>query len=151
MYILKNTNFLNVNKILYLSGDTNPDYLRCLTLHGFKLLFKNNCHDFPKVPHIYKSENIDYTRLYGKGFTYSNLIDQSLHDDHSDHSIIEDIQNKVYDIVIYGSLHRGLPYYDLVQKIYDPSEIILLCGEDLHYCNCHTFLSKGNTVFIREL
>jgi len=44
-YILKKTNFVNVSKILYLSSDTNPDYLRCLTLHGFKTLFGDNCHD----------------------------------------------------------------------------------------------------------
>ena len=140
-YILDKCN-KNPTRILFLSGDTNPDYLRCLTLHGFKELFGTNCYDYPKVPHIYKS-NIDYASLYGKGITYTNLLDSNLHIDNPD------ITNK-YDIVIYGSYHRGMPYYDILSKIYKPDEIILLCGEDLHHCN-HSLINKGHTMFVREL
>ena len=157
LYILQKTNFNNVSKILYLSGNTTPDYLRCVTLHGFKTLYGNNCHDHPKIPHIYKSNNINYTNLYGKGITYTNLLDSSLHNDKLNNTILEDIKNKYYDIVIYGSYHRGMPYYSLVCKIYKPNEIILICGEDLHKCsnlhNCdyNEYLKKGNSVFVREL
>jgi len=155
-YILKKTNNENVSKILYLSGDTNPDYLRCVTLHGFKTLFGNNCHDFPKVPHIYKSDITDYyTNFYGKeygrGFTYTNLLEQHLHNDNLDNTVYENIKNKYYDIVIYGSYHRGMPYYDLIYEIYKPCEIILLCGEDIHCCNYNDFLKKGHHIFVREL
>lgn len=150
-YILLTTSFQNVSKILYLSGDINPDYLRCLTLHGFKKTFGFNCHDYPKVPHIYKSNNINYKNLYGKGFTYTNLLESSLHDDNLDKTIIEDINNKYYDIIIYGSYHRGMPYYDLICKIYKPNEIILLCGEDIHCCNYNDFLLKKHNIFVREL
>jgi hypothetical protein len=141
----------NVSKILYLSGDTSPDYLRCLTLHGFKTLFGNNCHDFPIVPHIYKSNSINYMNLYGKGITYTNLLEPHLHNDHLDTTISEDIKNKYYDIVIFGSYHRGMPYYDLISEIYKPDEIILLCGEDIHCCNYNEFVIKGYHVFVREL
>jgi hypothetical protein len=156
-YILQKTNFINVSKILYLSGDTGPDYLRCVTLHGFKILFASNCHDYPKIPHIYKSDSINYTSLYGKGITYTNLLEPILHDDSLDNTIHEDIKNKYYDIVIYGSYHRGMPYYDLICKIYNQSEIILLCGEDMdsgknsHSCNCSNFIQNGHPVFVREL
>ncbi len=150
-YILKSANQENVSKILYLSGDTSPDYLRCVTLHGFKQLFGDKCHDFPKIPHIYKSNSIDYKRLYGKGITYTNLIDQNLHNDNLDNSIVQDIINKYYDIIIYGSYHRGIPYYDLVSQIYNPNQIILLCGEDLHNCNHNCIVNMGHTVFVREL
>ena len=68
-YILKKTNFNDVKKILYLSGDLYPDYLRCTLLHGFKKLLGDNCHDYPKIPHIYKSNQIDYNSLYGKGIS----------------------------------------------------------------------------------
>ena len=150
-YILTNINYKNVSKILYLSGDTSPDYLRCVTLHGFKILFGNNCHDYPKIPHIYKSDTINYKNLYGKGITYTNLLEQNLHNDNLDHSIVEDIKNKYYDIVIYGSYHRGMPYYDLISKLYNANQIILLCGEDIHTCNHNHFLKKGHCVFVREL
>ena len=150
-YILQKSNHENASKILYLSGDTNPDYLRCVTLHGFKRNLGNSCHDFPKIPHIYKSNKINYSSLYGKGITYTNLLEETLHNDHLDRSIIEDIQNKRYDIVIYGSYHRGMPLYDVISKVYSPSEIILLCGEDLHCCNYNEFSQRGHTVFVREL
>ena len=150
-YILKKTNFGNVKKILYLSGDISPDYLRCVTLHGFKSLFGSDCHDYPKVPHIYKSNNINYESLYGKGMTYTNLLDPKLHNDNLDATIIDNIKNKYYDIVIYGSYHRGMPYYNLISTIYKSNEIILLCGEDLHKCNCDNYIKKGHPVFVREL
>jgi hypothetical protein len=149
-YILKKTNYTNVSKILYLSKDINPDYLRCVTLHGFKELFGANCHDYPQIPHIYKN-NLNIHKLYGKGITYTNLLEPNLHNNELDHSIEKDIKNKYYDIVIYGSYHRGMPFYDLICKIYKPNEIILICGEDLHRCNYKSFLQKGHTLFVREL
>jgi hypothetical protein len=150
-YILQKTGFENVKKILFLSDNIHPDYLRCVTLHGFKTLFGSDCHDYNKVPHIYKSELIDYNSLYGKGMSYTNLLDPSLHNEILDATIIEDIKNKYFDIVIYGSYHRGMPYYDLISMIYNPNEIILLCGEDLHDCNYNYYVQKGHTVFVREL
>jgi hypothetical protein len=150
-YILNQSKCKNVSKILYLSGKTSPDYLRCLTLHGFKQLFGNNCHDYPKIPHIYKSDTINYKNLYGKGITYTNLLEQNLHNDKLDDSIIENIKNKYYDIVIYGSYHRGMPYYELISTLYNPEQIILLCGEDIHTCHYNSHLVSKNNVFVREI
>jgi hypothetical protein len=150
-YILQKTNYENVSKVLYISPDVRPDYLKCLTLHGFKSILGSNCHDYPKIPHIYKSQNINYANLYGKGMTYTNLLEQNLHDTSLDMNIVDNIKNKYYDIIIYGSYHRGMPYYDLIRTIYKPNEIILLCGEDLHNCDNHYFLNKEHFVFVREM
>ena len=151
-YILQKIGLQNkVTKILYLSGNIDPDYLRCVTLHGFKTLFGSDCHDYPKIQHIYKSKDIDYTKLYGKGISYTNLLDPSLHREELDVKLVEDIKNKYYDIIIYGSYHRGIPFYDLICTIYKPDEIILLCGEDLHYCNSTEYVNKGHFVFVREI
>lgn len=149
-YILEKSNLKNVKKVLYLSGDVGPDYLRCLKLHGFKTLLGYSCHDYPKVPHIYKSANIDYTSLYGKGITYTNLLGPEFRDDSLDNTIIDDIIHKRYDMIVYGSYHRGMWYYDLICQIYSTDKIILLCGEDEHICDYHTFVKKGHHVFIRE-
>ena len=150
-YILNKSGNSNASKILYLSGDKHPDYLRCLTLHGFKELFGPSCHDFPIIPHIYKSEKIHYSELYGKGITFTNLLSDELHDFKSDLTIQDDILNKKYDLIIYGSYHRGMPYFDLLKTIYSPDKIILLCGEDEHSCNYMDFVNKGHHVFVREL
>lgn len=150
-YILSKIDNSNISKILYLSGDINPDYLRCLTLHGFKELFGIECHDYPKIPHIYKSTNINYNSLYGKGITYTNLLNKNLHNNELSNKIEQSIKEKYFDIIIYGSLHRGMPFYDLVTNIYKPNEIILLCGEDCHECNYNNWIKKGHHVFVREL
>lgn len=150
-YILKKTGFEKITSILYLSGDIGPDYLRCVTLHGFKEMFGMYCHDYPKIPHIYKTDFLNYISYYGKGITYTNNVDEKLHNNEFDNSIETDIKLKKYDIIIYGSFHRGMPFYDLISQIYLPNEIILLCGEDLHCCDYNMWNSKGHTVFVREL
>ena len=143
-YILKTTSNEDVKKILYLSQDISPDYLRCLTLNGFKKLFGQECHDYPKIPHIYKCN--DGWKYYGRGYSYTNILDYSLHNDKndSDEIIKNQISTKYYDILIYGSYHIGMPFYNEVISKYSNNEIILLCGEDAHYCdyknyNCHVF------------
>ena len=151
-YILQTIGLENkAPKILYLSRDPKPDYLRCVTLHGFKTLFGSDCHDSPKISHIYKSKVINYTRLHGRGMSYTHLLDLSLHREDLDEKLIEDIKNKYYDIIIYGSYHRGMPHYDLICNVYKPDQIILLCGEDLHECNYTSYVNKGHFVFVREL
>ena len=150
-YILNKSGFTKATKILYLSKDISPDYLRCVTLHGFKEILGDMCHDYPKIPHIYKSFHINYKQLYGKGITYTNLLEQELHNDELDSTIDEDIRNKKYDIVIYGSFARGMLKYDIVSKYYNPNEIILLCGEDRNNVPYKEWLDKGHHVFIREL
>lgn len=138
-------------KILFLSGDINPDYLRCLTLHGFKTLFGSACHDYPKIEHLYKNNHINYKGYYGRGMTYTNLLNNTLHDHSLDNNIEELIMNRYFNLVIYGSMHRGLPYIDNVISVYHQNEIIFLCGEDIHFCNCKTIKEAGYNVFVREL
>lgn len=147
--ILQRSGHKNAKRILFLSGCIRPDYLRCLTLHGLKECIGNKCHDYPRLPHMYT--NFKGGPLYGKGFSYSKLMDPSMRNDVLDLTIIEDIKSKQYDIVIYGSYHRGMPFYDLVCESYPPNKIILLCGEDLHCCDNSFFVKKGHPVFVREM
>jgi hypothetical protein len=147
--ILQRTGFKDAKRVLFLSGCIRPDYLRCLTLHGLKNMLGSNCHDYPKIPHMYTNYKGD--NLYGKGFTYSKLLYPSTRRDELDFSIMDDIKKCAYDIIIYGSYHRGMPLYETVSKYYPPQKIILLCGEDLHCCNSSLFINKGHPVFVREL
>jgi hypothetical protein len=110
-----------------------------------------NFHDYPKIKHLYKSNTQDKTQLYGNGFTYSELLDDDLHDDDTDHKIIKNIISKKYDLIIYGSYHRGMPFYDIITTIYDSEKIVLLCGEDEHVCDYKKWCDKKHFVFVREL
>jgi len=149
-YILQKTNHPLTSRILYLSGNTTPDYLRCLTLIGFKQLLGIHCHDSPKIPHIYQETPNHYHQLYGKGMTYTNIIDKELRNDALDETIEQDLRDKKYDVIIYGSFHRGTPYYDLISSIYAPNQLIFMCGEEGHHCDCRKWTSKGHYAFVRE-
>jgi hypothetical protein len=145
-----------VNSVLYLSGDTFPDYLRDGILIGLKEILNTNCVDQIEVSHIYKDYKGDLEDWwrdghYGKGFTYSRILGTEYKNSNFS---VSDIESHKFDIIIYGNIHRGVPYWDLVNSIYKPSEIILLCGEDEHSMNsCEAFNlgTKNYNAFIREL
>lgn len=149
-YVL-NKSGIEAKSILFLSGNTYPDYMRCLTLHGFKELFGSDCHDYPRIDHLYT----DYPtpqNLYGKGMTYTCLLDPSIRNPENDSTLEADIKSKKYDAVVYGNVHRGLPFFDLVKASYPADNIILICGEDEHpECQLKLLGSEGYNVFIREL
>jgi hypothetical protein len=141
-----------VKRILYLSGDTDPDYLRCVTLPGFKELFGTECHDYPKIKHIYTDYPEDQAKqLYGRGLTYTRLVDPSMRNEAYDATVEDDIKHHRYDLIIYGSYHRGMPLWDQVNAAYEKKDVVLMCGEDLHHCNYHQYAQQGYVVFVREL
>ena len=140
-YLLRSLGYSGRGKVLYLSGALFPDYLRCLTLIGLRECLGEQLIDFPKVPHVYKGYDDTVPRyypeygqslmLYGRGFTYSKILDE-ISIDRSD--IEERIRKKEFAFIIYGSVHRGTPFLELVREIYAPNEIAYLCGEDDHDC-----------------
>lgn len=142
-YMLRTVNFSGLGKVLYLSVDPYPDYMRCTMLIGLKELLGTNVIDCPKIEHIYTSYPHDVKKLYGKGFTYTKIVE----DIPVDRSNIEErIKNREFELVIYGSVHRGIPFHDLVKHYYDQSKIIYLCGEDSHQCE----YSHWPNLFLRE-
>lgn len=114
--------------ILFLSGQTYPDYLRCLTLIGLKEILGTQVIDSPKIKHIYKSYDGNATALYGKGISYTRVVD----DHFVDRGRLENrIAEREFAFIVYGSLHRGLPFHNIARAHYAPKELIYLDGEDL--------------------
>ena len=138
-YVLDKTEHSEILKVLYLSGDLFPDYQMSILLHGFKSLLGDKCHDFPKVHYLYKNKDIDFKTYYGRGFTYTNLLENDVHNDEYDNQIEELIKNKYFDIVIYGSFHRETPFLEIVNKIINSSKTLLAT------------VSNKNTVLIKSL
>lgn len=157
-YVLSRSGHSHVTSILFLSGDTYQDYLRCLVLGAFKTKFQTDCHDYPIIKHIYNDFTGHGDMGTCKGFTFTNIVPRSYHDDSRDHTVTEDIVGRRYDLVVYGSLHRGLPFHDLVTAFYLPTEIIYLCGEDIcRHVVCDSCIAKEKIdkrqshIFVREL
>lgn len=141
-YVLQTIGYSGEGKILFLSKDASPDYLRCLLLVGMKELLQDRIVDFPKIGHIYTNYSGE-PLLYGRGFTYTKIVDDL---PINRENIAERIRNKEFDLIIYGSIHRGCVFHDLVKKVYKPEEIIYFCGEDAH--KCRFFRIKN--LFLRE-
>lgn len=142
-----------IPKILYLSGTTYPDYQRCLLLIGFKrLLGERNVIDIPKIEHIYKSYNQDVGQLYGRGFSYTKILEDDPYINRDENYIKQQISLHEFDFVIFGNLHRGLPFHDFISEYYKEEEIIYICGEDEHDIkNCIQRVPFNSHLFIREL
>ena len=142
-HLLNTIGYTYSKPILFLSENQLPEYMRCLMLVGLRQCLGANLIDVPKISHLYKSYNKNIANLYGKGMTYTKILDDIV----LNREIIRRrIFVKEFEFIIYGSCHRGMPHYDLVQKIYPKENIILICGEDIHKCQ-----HKNNpNLFLRE-
>ena len=141
-------------KVLFLSESTGwgVNYLRCLTLHGFKTLLGSDCHDFPRVNHLYKDYEGNTLDLWGRGFGCSKLLNVESRDASRDSTIEEDIRNRYYDLIVYGNIHMSTPLRELVDQYYPPSSVALLCGDDLHgECPLFQYAPQGYRCFMREI
>ena len=147
-------------RILFLSGRIYPDYQRDMLLHGLKKLCPLVV-DFPRVDHMYGPNprirpdpvhgNWQKSRgdLHSRGFTYSMTLDFDLgRVDRSD--VRSKILEHYYEMVIFGSIYRNPAYFQEVQSVYTPSEIVFIDGEDLHLRSPNE-LAQSGVLFRREL
>jgi hypothetical protein len=140
-------------KVLFLSESVGcrNNYLRCLTLHGFKTLLGSNCHDYPRVDHLY-TDFEDTASLWGRGFGCSRLLGAESRDASRDSTIEEDIRSRYYDLIVYGNIHLSMPLRELVDRHYPPSSVALLCGDDIHdQCPLFQYAPQGYRCFMREI
>lgn len=147
-YVLNTVGCPRPSRILYLGGDPRTDYLRCLTLIGMKQILGENCVEHVRVPAIYDDFQYPH-RMYGRGFTYSRVLPMTAK---SNPISMIDIVSRKFDLVIYGSVHRGMPFWDIVNRVYPPEKIVVFCGEDTcKHCSAEYFGNRGYHAFIREL
>jgi hypothetical protein len=153
-YLLKTVNYSGNGKILFISlesryeSEPRAEYMRDLILIGLKEVLHDNVIDVPKIEHVYKDYSKDTRALYGKGFSYTKIIDD-IPVDRSD--IEKRIQNRDFELIIFACVHDAFKYReytDLVSKYYQPHEIIYLCkNEGDHKCE---YAYQLDNLFIRE-
>ena len=115
-------------QIAIASGGFISDYLNDLTFFGLKELFGDDVVDSTPIISLYKEykDQIHPMYLWG-GMTSFWLLDKNTADRSN---IKEKIQDKYYDLIIYGAIKRCRDYYDLVSKVYPDNKVILLDGND---------------------
>lgn len=143
----------DVETVLFLGLDPLPDYLRCAALDGFKRLFGARCTAEVEVPHLYQDFPVELCpQLYGRGFTYARHLPPWTRAAPSLDPTESRIRRGDFDLVVYGSAHRGLPYLDVVTDHVDPGRVAFLCGEDTHDCPfIRAFANDRRHLFVREL
>ena len=125
------------------------DYLSDLTLHGLRELYGDNVIDYPGSWYLYKDEvekrNYDTNLLWGKGFTYKNILDNYNKIDRDD--IKQKIKNNYFNLIVYGSIRRSDLF--LEEAIKSKSKIIFIDGHDDNLIE-EKYLKYG-TYFKREI
>lgn len=132
--------------ILFLSPAIRMDYQCDCLFYGLRTLYGPTIVDSPRLDHMYQDYSGDPSRLYGKGFTLSQLLPEVLVDRTN---IKQRIVDHVFDLIVYGSIHRDQSYFDLVCRTYAPHEILLIDGEDQSHLMYN--LTRHGIYFKREL
>ena len=106
-------------KILYIHSTDNDhqfynDYMNDLLLHGLRDLYGNDVIDYPGCWYMYSDEitnrKYDINKIWGKGFTINNILKNYNSIDRTD--IKKKIQEKYFDLIIYGSIRRSDHFVD---------------------------------------
>lgn len=141
-------------KILYIHANPDEaefynDYLSDLLLHGLRENFGKDIIDYPGSWHLYHDEvqkrQINLSKLWGKGFTLNNSLNEFNSFDRAD--ISNKIQNNFFDLVIYGSIRRSDLFLDIV--IDKNIKHVYVDGEDDTFID--TKYSNKSLYFKREL
>ena len=141
-------------KILYLTNqkplsEQYNDGISDLLLHGLRGHFNDSVIDFPGSWYLYddesKKRNLDENKLWGKGFTLRNILNNYGSIDRSD--IEKKIQKKYFDLIIYSSARRSDTYIDDVIKY--NNKVIFIDSSDDQFIDEN--LSKIGPYFKREL
>lgn len=161
--------FLNIlsknkdHKILMLNGAKRINYSRELLSIGLRKIMGKNFIEYPKNNPLYKSSS--KKKLYGKGFTYSKILD----DINIDRTNIEQrIINNEFDVIIYGLFGADegkygdsrlkAPFWDIVKNKYNKNSIVFIYGGDKTHSKKNTkhlnhllYHSNLGLCFVREL
>jgi len=115
-------------KILFITKGDSPDYMSDMVFHGGKSIYGNDFYESNKVWYMYDDLK-NKQNLYGRGFTMYGKVPFKLFNDISQ-KITEMISDKYFDKIIYGSVWRCMDYFDLVKKVYNKKDVLLIDGED---------------------
>lgn len=116
---------------LLLIPSGGSDYLQDSIYIGLKDLYGTDVECTLSCDYLYKGTEIDKNRFWGRGFTYTNILDQSVNVVSKDTS--KKIEDNYYDIIIYTFVSRNSSMLDDVMRITNGKNVILVNGEDADY------------------
>lgn len=115
-------------KVLFITNAGGPDYMSDMVFHGGKSILGTSFYETNKLSYMYDDfENKN--SLYGRGFTMYGKIKKEQYSVLPG-DVVNLISDKFFDKIIYGSIWRCDDYFELVSKIYNKEDIIIIDGED---------------------
>jgi len=150
-------------KVLWMDVTTpvQPDYLALGLFYGFKEVCGIEMDVLEEIPYCYKDYEGDVSKLYGRGFSYTKILEPYYRMSKTDGSgISERLRNKYYDLVVFPSIIRGTNLHNLQQVLNSgfPIDKIAVCiGEDAPFSSLKekipivTQLASDFNLFVREL
>ena len=160
---------LRPKNVLLIRGNCGVNYTRETFWIGMKRFiqsFNGVAIEYPKIDYLYKNYQGEKKNLYGNGFTYSCRLEDDF--TFTDEEIIQKIDNKFFDLIIYGKVgpdedYEGslpnMPLWNHVFKKYNKNQIVFLYGGD-ECINCTSnnrynehimYHSQFAHCFVREL
>ena len=161
-YLLKSARASTARTILVLGSSSEEDYVRDMLVHGLRSLPGLRVAVARKPVHMYApGGGRPRSALYGSGFTYAGWIPDDESMELQSRKILaggvrQAIKNQRFDLVVYGSVHRGLPFLRDVLHAYPKEKIVFVDGEDEHgwaggWCASAVPLMRMGHYFLREM
>jgi hypothetical protein len=156
------------HSVLFISH-YNSDYVKDYMLHGFTRTFEENLHVFQPPKYLYdypasrmwtENETQAYYnhRLYGFGYgfklilkNYVHLYERDIKELSTETIVQNNIANKIYSLIVYGSITRENKLLSWVTRYYNKSRIVLLDCEDESRDTRRSEFAKHGTYFLREI
>ena len=118
---------VETNKLWWMYKDIHEGYTYRGTGDDRKRIDETNPNISQKDKDGLIRKKVKVNELRGKAFTYSNHLEDIL----VDRENIEDkINERYFDLIIYGSIHRCDDYFELVSSKYDKEKILILDVDD---------------------
>ena len=169
---------------LFLSGDAvNSDYQRDVVLHGLKAILGAGVVDYASPRHMYRQRNgedtfVSRAGLHGLGYAITGYLEgrggvTSPHqapnqtsaqqqlggDTQQQRGLRDSILRREFDVVVFGSVRRGMPFWPEVEASYPRERIVFVEGEDTYTnyqkdrsfsATCELLYGKGHYL-LREM
>jgi hypothetical protein len=117
-------------KVLFLTNGDLPDFMADTVMHGGRTVLGADFVDFPRVNYMYTDYG-DVSGFHGRGFSHCKLLDPALEIDRTD--IVQKLQTREFDIVIWGSIQRNQLLFGGITSVYPRKQLVGVDGEDSPY------------------
>lgn len=107
------------------------DYLQNSVYLGLKGIFGTDVECNVPLEYYYKSYKENGPPLWGKGFSYTNILDDNL--ECVAENILEKVKDKYYDLIVYLFVSRANDGLEEILNITQGKNVFLINGEDTDY------------------